>query len=58
MIRIVLFALALAAIVYLALRIARELRQANVDWRGVAFAAGFVVLAFYLGGATGIGGLG
>ena len=33
----------------------RLLRSRNVDWSGVAFAAGFVVLAFYLRHATGLG---
>ena len=58
MIRFVLVALALCAVIFLILRIARELGRANVDWRGVGFAAGFVVLAFYLRHATEIGGLG
>ena len=55
MIRLVVVALALAVAVWLALRVARE---ADVDWRGVAFAVGFVALAFYMRHATGIGGLG
>ena len=58
MIRFVLIALAIAASAYLLVRIARELREADVDWRGVAGAAGFVALAFYLSHTTGIGGLG
>jgi hypothetical protein len=57
MFRIVLMALMVAASVWLALRIVRELRQAEVDWQGVAFAVGFVALAFYLRHATEIGGL-
>lgn len=35
--------------------IVRSLRSAKVDWTGVAFAIGFVVLAFYLGHLTGMG---
>lgn len=58
MIRIVLVILALSAAIWLALRLAREVGRADVDWRGVAFAGGFVALAFYLHHATGIGGLG
>ena len=58
MIRFVLIALALAASAYLLLRIAKEVGRADVDWRGVAFAGGFVVLAFWLSHTTGIGGLG
>ena len=56
MIRFVLIALAIAAAVYLLTRIVREVGQADVDWRGVAFSGGFVALAFYLSHATGIGG--
>lgn len=58
MIRLVLIALAVAATAYLLVRIVREVADADVDWRGVAFAVGFVALAFYLNNATGIGGLG
>lgn len=58
MIRVVLMMLALALAVWLALRVAREVGRADVDWQGVAFAAGFVALAFYLRHATEIGGLG
>lgn len=58
MIRVVLMMLALALAVWLALRVAREVGKADVDWQGVAFAAGFVALAFYLRHATEIGGLG
>ncbi len=58
MIRVVLMMLALALAAWLALRVAREVGRADVDWQGVAFAAGFVALAFYLRHATEIGGLG
>lgn len=58
MIRIVLVALAIAGACYLLLRIVKEVGKADVDWHGVAFAAGFVALAFYLRHATEIGGLG
>lgn len=57
MLRFVLIALAAVAALWLVLRIVRELRQGNVDWRGIAFAGGFVALAFYLQHSTGIGGL-
>ena len=33
----------------------RRLKVADLDWNGVAFAAGFVVLAFYLRHVTGMG---
>jgi len=58
MIRVVLVVLMVLAAAWLALRVAREMRKADVDWRGVAFAGGFVALAFYLHHATGVGGLG
>lgn len=58
MLRFVVVAFALVAAIWLALKVAREVGGADVDWRGVAFAAGFVALAFYLRHATEIGGLG
>lgn len=57
MLRLVLLVLAFIAIVYLAIRLSKELSRPEVDWRGVGLAAGFVVLAFYLSNATGIGGV-
>lgn len=33
----------------------RRLKAADLDWNGVAFAAGFVALAFYLRHVTGMG---
>lgn len=56
MIRVVVFALALVATLYLLVRLAGELRRGNVDWKGVALAAGFVMLALYLRRITEIGG--
>ncbi|MFI0848384.1 hypothetical protein [Mesorhizobium sp. IMUNJ 23232] len=55
MIRFVLIAIGLAALCLVLLKLARELKSANVDWKGVAFACGFVALAFYLRHATGLG---
>lgn len=57
MVRIVLIALALAAAIYLVMQIVREAGRAEIDWRGVAAVAGFVLLAFYLRQVTDIGGL-
>lgn len=57
MIRLVLTAFAVAAVAWLALRIWKDAQSADIDWRGVAFAGGFVALAVYLNHATGIGGL-
>ena len=58
MLRIIVVVFALIAAAYLMLRLARELGEADMDWRGIAFVAGFVVLAFYLRHVTEIGGLG
>ncbi|MEX4010683.1 hypothetical protein [Neoaquamicrobium sediminum] len=58
MLRIVVVVFALIAAAYLLLRLARELGKADMDWRGIVFVAGFVVLAFYLRHVTEIGGLG
>lgn len=58
MIRIVIVALALIAACYLLLRLVGELGKSDIDWRGVAFVAGFVAVAFYLRHVTEIGGLG
>lgn len=58
MIRVVLVVLALAAALWLAARLIRGCGEAGVDWRGVASAAGFVGLAFYLRHITEMGGLG
>jgi len=57
MIRVVLFVLALAAIAYLTVATAREMRAAGFDWQGTAVAVGILVLALYLRHVTEIGGL-
>jgi hypothetical protein len=31
------------------------MKKANIDWGGIVFACGFVILAFYLRHATGMG---
>lgn len=33
------------------------IRTRQIDWTGVAFAAGFIALAIYLRTATGVGGI-
>lgn len=58
MIRIVLCLVGILAAVWIFVRVWRELASRDVDWTGVAFAAGFVALAFYLGHVTGVGGIG
>lgn len=58
MLRLVLILALVAAAGYLIVRLSKEVSKADVDWRGVGFAAGFVALAFYLSHATGLGGIG
>lgn len=55
--RALLIIVALLAVAWLAVRLAREARESGIDWRGVALAAGFVGVAFYLRHATEVGGL-
>jgi hypothetical protein len=55
MIRLVVIALAVLAAWFLLLKLSRALKGADVDWTGITFAAGFIVLAFYLRHVTGMG---
>ena len=55
MIRFVLLLVLLLALVLLALEVAKRLKGARIDWTGIGFAAGFVVLAIWLRHATGLG---
>lgn len=55
MIRIVIVGLIVLALWVLAVKLLRALKGANVDWTGVSFAIGFIVLAFWLRHITGIG---
>lgn len=57
MVRVVLIVLCLAVTAFLLVRTASELRQNQVDWRGVGLAIGFVLLAIYLRTLTDVGGL-
>ena len=58
MVRLMLFiALAVAAAVAL-WKLYGMIRARRVDWTGIAFIAGFVVLAIWLRHETGMGGLG
>lgn len=55
MIRIVVFAV-LVVLLWLSLTaVIRTLRRNTVDWSGVAFVIGFVMLAFWLHHVTGAG---
>ena len=58
MVRLALFiALAVAAAVAL-WKLYDMIRTRRIDWTGIAFIAGFVVLAIWLRHETGMGGLG
>ena len=58
MVRLALFiALAVAAAVAL-WKLYDRIRTRRIDWTGIAFIAGFVVLAIWLRHETGIGGVG
>ena len=48
MIRILMIFVLVLAAALLAVQLARQVRSSRVDWNGVAFMAGFVVLAFWL----------
>lgn len=55
MIRIVILGLLFAAAWFLVTRGIQFARTRKIDWTGVAFMVGFVVVAFYLRHKTGIG---
>lgn len=55
MIRLLLIVLLLMSIALVAVQLVRQVRHASVDWNGIAFAAGFVALAFYLRHVTDLG---
>jgi hypothetical protein len=55
MIRVVFVAGAVVLIWLLALQVIRFAKTRRIDWTGITFAIGFVVLAFYLREITGWG---
>jgi hypothetical protein len=55
MARLIVIAILVVAFWYAALQLYRFLKSRPIDWTGVSFAIGFIVLAFYLHYATGIG---
>lgn len=55
MIRVLFIAVAVVAVWLAARQAIRFFKTRKVDWTGVAFAIGFVALAFYLRNATGTG---
>jgi hypothetical protein len=55
MIRFVAFAVGIVLVAWLVVRLARAARGGTVDWRSIGLICLFVVLAFWLRDATGIG---
>jgi hypothetical protein len=55
MLRFVVIAVGLVVLCLMLMKLAAEIKKANIDWIGIAFACGFIVLAFYLRNATGMG---
>ena len=55
MLRFVVIALIVILAWVVLLKLARDIRAVKVDWKGWAFIAGFIALAFYLRHVTGIG---
>ena len=55
MIRLLFLFLLVALCAYVILQIVRSAKAARIDWTGVSFIAGFIVLAFWLRHATGMG---
>ena len=54
MIRFVVIALIILAVWVIGLQIVRFAKKRRIDWTGLAFAIGFIVLAFYLRNVTGL----
>lgn len=55
MIRLVIIALAVIFAWMTVLHLMKLVRTREIDWTGISFMIGFVVLAFYLRNVTGIG---
>jgi len=53
--RMVVLAALIVLACFVAARIFKSVRARRLDWRGIAFMAAFVALAFYLRHATGMG---
>ena len=55
MLRLVVIALIVILAWIVILKLTRDIRAARVDWKGWAFIAGFIALAFWLRHVSGIG---
>lgn len=56
MARLIIIAIVVLAVWYAALQAYRYLKDRPIDWNGLAFAAAFIVLAFYFRSISGMGG--
>ncbi|MGE3307343.1 MAG: hypothetical protein AB7I52_15410 [Rhizobiaceae bacterium] len=54
MLRFVALLVLLLVAAWLVLALAKQLKGLSIDWKGVAFAVGFVALAFWLRQVTGL----
>jgi len=55
MIRFVFLLLLVALCVWVAMQVVRASRAGRIDWTGLTFIGGFIVLAFWLRHVTGLG---
>jgi hypothetical protein len=55
MIRFLFLFLLFALCAYVLMQIVRSARAARIDWTGISFIVGFIVLAFWLRHVTGLG---
>lgn len=55
MIRLLFLFLLVALCAYVVLQIVRSARNSSIDWTGISFMLGFIVLAFWLRHVTGMG---
>ncbi|MCF6119151.1 MULTISPECIES: hypothetical protein [Mesorhizobium] len=55
MIRLVVIALIVVVAWFLLVKLIRQVKNANIDWTGIATIIGFIALAFWLRHITGMG---
>ncbi|RWO05324.1 MAG: hypothetical protein EOS07_25955 [Mesorhizobium sp.] len=55
MIRLVVIALIVVVAWFLLVKLIRQVKNANIDWNGIATIIGFIALAFWLRHITGMG---
>jgi ABC-type iron transport system FetAB permease component len=55
MVRLLAIAIGLLIVAWLILRVVKAARDERIDWRSIGFICLFIILAFWLHDATGIG---